>query len=243
MIPDHSVNFAPAAAHRWPVSVIIPVYNGARHLAEAIQSVLDQSCPPSQVIVVDDGSTDCTPDVIAQFQPRIHSIRQANGGSAAARNCGVQHAAAEWLAFLDGDDLWVPDKLSLQLAAAAAQPDREAVLGRVENFISPELDAVEQAKLAYSAAVTGSFHAGTLLIRRTAFHRVGWFDTRWRQSEFIEWWDRALAAQLRFTVLPELLLRRRLHAHNSTRQQPDRVEYAAMLRAVLARRRRSGSSP
>jgi glycosyltransferase involved in cell wall biosynthesis len=217
------------------VSVIIPVYDGERYLDGAIQSVLAQTLPPAEILIVDDGSTDGSGRSAQSFGPPVRVLIQANLGPAAARNLGISHATGDLLAFLDGDDLWAPDKLARQAQVLQNDPTCDAVLGRVENFISPELDEAQRQALARSAAQTGAFHAGALLIRWGAFRRVGDFDTRWRHGEFIEWWGRALRLGLRYTILPELVLRRRLHADNLTRREPDgRRAYLSMLREQLA---------
>ncbi len=220
------------------ISAIIPVQNGERYLAAAIDSVLAQTCPPDEVIVVDDGSTDGSSAVARSFGPPIRVLTQANLGPAAARNLGIAHATGDLLAFLDADDLWMPDKLARQAQVLQDDPACEAVLGGVENFISPELDATQHRALARSASQIGAHHIGALLIRREAFRRIGAFDPRRRHGEFIEWWGRALRLDLRSTVLPELVLRRRLHADNLTRREQDgRREYLPLLREQLAQRR------
>ncbi len=178
-------------AHDVVVSVVIPVYNGARHLGAAIESVLDQSCPPQEVIVVNDGSCDGSREIGACYAPQVRTIDQPHSGAAAARNRGVDHARGVLLAFLDADDLWEPDKLARQVAVLAENLACEAVLGGMENFISPELDAAARRLLARAAVQTGTIHVGALLIRRLAFDRVGPFDVQWRLGEFIQWWARA----------------------------------------------------
>ncbi len=168
----------------------------------------------------------------------MHVLTQANLGPAAARNLGVEHASSDLLAFLDADDLWMPNKLARQLLAIETDRALDAVLGQVENFVSPELEASEAAKLARNAALSGEFHIGALLIRRDAFLRVGWFDIRLRHGEFIDWWSRAMQLDLIYTVMPQLVLRRRLHANNLTRREQDgRSGYPAVLRHHLARQR------
>lgn len=220
------------------VSVIIPVHNGERYLAEAIQSVLAQTLPPDEIIVVDDGSTDASAAVAQSFGAPARVLIQANLGPAAARNLGVARACGDLLAFLDADDLWLPDKLARQMGALETDPACEAVFGRVENFISPELDATQRQILVQSANQVGTHHIGALLIYRQAFRRVGDFEPRRRHGEFIEWWARALRLGLRYTILPELVLRRRLHANNLTRRERSgRQEYLSLLREQIAHRR------
>jgi glycosyltransferase involved in cell wall biosynthesis len=99
------------------ISVVIPTFNRGPWLAETVASVLAQTLPPLEVLIVDDGSTDDTPGVCAHFPRPVRYIRQENAGVAAARNRGSAEARGEWLAFLDSDDLWTPDKLEVQLAA------------------------------------------------------------------------------------------------------------------------------
>ena len=99
------------------VSVVVPTYNRAKWLPEAVASALGQTHRPLEVLIVDDGSTDHTEAVCASFAPPVRYIRQANGGVSAARNRGVREARGEWIAFLDSDDVWEPAKLEIQLAA------------------------------------------------------------------------------------------------------------------------------
>lgn len=105
------------------ISVIIPTYNRAHCVGEAIKSVLDQTYKNFEIIVVDDGSTDNTEEVLATFGDKIRVIRQENRGVSAARNAGIREARGEWLAFLDSDDLWLPDKLAIQIAGLHRYPE------------------------------------------------------------------------------------------------------------------------
>jgi len=101
------------------VSVVIPVYNGERLIAETLRSVLAQTLPVHEILVIDDGSTDRTAEVVASFAPRVTLVRQANAGESTARNDGIARATGEWIAFVDADDLWKPEKLERQMAALA----------------------------------------------------------------------------------------------------------------------------
>ena len=103
------------------VSVVIPAYNRAAYLAQAIDSVLAQTYTPLEIIVVDDGSTDDTAQLAASYLPRIQLIRQANAGAAAARNSGIAQSHGELIALLDSDDRWLPDKLARQVPLFADQ--------------------------------------------------------------------------------------------------------------------------
>src|SRR6185503_15656269 len=101
------------------VSVVVPTHNGERYIAEAIDSILAQTVPPAEIIVVDDGSIDEGPRIARSYDAPVSVLHQANAGAAAARNTGIAAATQPYLAFLDHDDLWTPRKLELQLAALA----------------------------------------------------------------------------------------------------------------------------
>ena len=122
------------------ISVVIPVYNGERYIGEAIKSVLAQKHRPLEIIVIDDGSTDGTAKIIQQFGDPVQYHYQPNAGLGATRNAGATIAKGEFLAFLDADDLWVSNKLQLQLQQFEEDSSLEISFGNVSQFHSPELD-------------------------------------------------------------------------------------------------------
>ena len=220
------------------ISIIIPVYNCERYLAGAIESVLAQTWRRIETIVVDDGSTDGSADVAKRFGSLVRYDLQPHAGPGAARNRGVELAQGDYLAFLDADDLWVETKLELQMAAFEADTLPDAVFGHVEQFISPDLSR-ELAERIYCPAelVPGRF-PGTLLIRNETFRRVGPFSGGLRVAEFIEWYSRATELGLKDVMLPQMVLRRRIHATNSGIVHRDaRLDYVRVLKAALDRRR------
>jgi glycosyltransferase involved in cell wall biosynthesis len=209
------------------VSVVIPVRNGERYLSEAIASVLQQTPPPLEVLVVDDGSTDGTAAVARSFAAPVRCIAQPALGVAAALNRGVEEARGDRLAFLDADDLWADDKLRVQTALLEARPELDAVFGHLANF----------AGSAPAETPMPGYSKGTMLIRRVAFERVGAFGD-WRLGEFVDWYARAVDAGLRSLMLPDVLLLRRVHDDNTgVRRRDERREYARVLKSVLDRRR------
>jgi glycosyltransferase involved in cell wall biosynthesis len=216
------------------VSVIVPVYNGARYLAEALESALGQTCPPHEVIVVDDGSTDDSARIAAHFQAQfgtaLRYCYQENRGTGAARNRGAEIATGTNLAFLDHDDIWLPRKLEFQQEALAIHPEWDGVFGLVDQWRgAPDLAA--------SPPLAGVIPSA-LLIRHDAFWRVGMFETHWQVGEWVSWYARAMELELGLPVLPEVVARRRLHDRNSGLLYYDaRVVYTRILRASLARRR------
>jgi len=220
------------------ISVIIPVYNGAPYLGEALASVLAQTRSPLEVIVVDDGSTDASASVARQFPVRY--VWQTHDGASAARNQGIALAQGSFFAFLDADDVWMPEKLAQQIESFAAQPNLEAVFGQMEQFVSQDsADTMPSARFARE--VRDSYAPGTMLIRRAAFMRIGLFAPQWRATEAVEWMMRARAKNLQSIMLPQLVLRRRVHANNTTWRERATVdrEYAEMIQAALTRQRQA----
>jgi glycosyltransferase involved in cell wall biosynthesis len=220
------------------VSVMIGVYDGAPYLGEAIESVLGQDYEPVELIVVDDGSTDGSGDVARGF-PGVHVVRQENAGNGAARNRAVEEASGELYAFLDADDRFTPGKLRLQKAVLDADPELDMVFGHVREFLSPELDEATRAGLRPPAAEPMPWTAPNLmLIRRESFHRVGPFATDVRVGVTVDWFARASEAGLRYRILPEVVLERRVHTQNNgLRERDSRTQYLEVIRRAMERRR------
>ena len=137
------------------ISVVIPTYNRSALAVRAIETALAQSIRPAEILVVDDGSTDDTPDVLARYEPPVRIIRQTNGGSSAARNRGVEEATRTWIAFLDSDDVWRTDHLERSLDALRATD------GRADLYFA---DALTEFPATMRAATSGErlFEVGGL---------------------------------------------------------------------------------
>jgi glycosyltransferase involved in cell wall biosynthesis len=224
------------------ISVVIPVWNCAQYVAEAIESVLAQSYRPVELVVVDDGSTDGSAAVIEHYAPAARYHYQANAGLSAARNTGIRLSTGTYVAFLDSDDVWLPAKLDRQMVRMRADPAPDLVFGHVEQFVSPELDETTRARLAGDGRILAGVFAGSLLVRRDVFDRVGLFDGQWRVGEFMDWYLRTREAGLEAVVIPEVVTRRRLHTANmSTRERAEHADYARVIKASLARRRKSST--
>jgi glycosyltransferase involved in cell wall biosynthesis len=229
------------------VSCIVPVYNRERYLGETLDSIFAQTYRPIEVIVVDDGSTDRTADVIASYGDRIVALRQSNAGPSAARNCGLEAARGDFIALGDSDDLWHPERLSRQMARFAERPELEMCLPHIECFWTPDL---AEEKDAYADPRVGRIAPSTatsaLVARRAVFDRVGGFDTSLRTAEDIDWWIRALESGAIGELLPDVLLFYRLHATNMTRLEAgqcidDLVE--SVKRSIDRRRPERGGRP
>jgi len=222
------------------ISVIIPAFNAAEYLTQAIASVRAQRGIPLEILVIDDGSTDATP-YVAQQVAGIRYLRQDNSGPAAARNKGIAASQGSLLAFLDADDLWVAGKLTAQLSALETHPDVHLVAGHVAEFMTDAGAATEKAPHR-SHYGQRAYTVGTLLIRRTDFRKVGWFEPQLRFGEFMEWLSRAKGQGLRELVLDQVVLHRRIHAANTTRLAKDHQRhYLAAIRKHLERQRGTSS--
>jgi glycosyltransferase involved in cell wall biosynthesis len=220
------------------VSVVIPVFNGEAYLGEAIDSALAQTHTAVEVIVVDDGSNDGSAAVAAAYGPAVRLLPQANGGPAAAMNTGVSQAGGTYLSFLSADDRWVPDKLRWQLAHQHDHPETDLVFGHVQHFMSPEVDPETARRLRCPADPMPASSAGTLLVARSTFDRVGLFDEQFRSGEFFDWFTRAADAGLTAYVLPQVVSLRRVHGGNhSLQSSAPTASYARVLKAAIDRRR------
>ena len=220
------------------ISVLIPVYNGARYLSECIASVCAQSRQADAIIVIDDGSDDETPAVAAEWGRRIHYHRVPHGGLPRARNRALDLVETEVVAFIDCDDIWLPGKLEKQMAALAGQDGPAMIFGHVEQFVSGDLDAAEAARIRLSMQPLPGLFPSTFLARKDDCDRVGRFDETLRIGEFIEWCSRAGDAGLKTVMVPDLVCRRRLHRSNMGRGgAATHSGYVQMLKKVLDRRR------
>lgn len=219
------------------ISVIVPVYNGEAYLAQALDSILQQDWPDFELIVVDDGSTDATARIARSYGDRLVYRHQPNAGQGAARNAGLALATGDFIAFLDADDVWLPAKLSRQMALLSQQADIDMVFGLMEMFHSPELSEERRQAIRGHGEVMAGCSVCTLLARREAFARVGVFPAERTMGEFMDWYLRAKEAGLRQAMLEEVVVKRRLHNGNmGVRLKDHRHEYLKVLKASLDRR-------
>lgn len=221
-------------------SVVIPTHNYARYLPEALDSVLAQTPAPAQVIVIDDGSTDETRQVLAPYtaQGWIDYVYQPPSSASAARNHGLRLARHDLVAFLDSDDRWAPGKMQAQLDVLHARPETLLVYAHVEQFISADAVEPERWRLDSANSRLAGVCASTVLARRAVFEQIGGFDEGLRRAEFIDWHARMVDRGLAWVMLPDVLAYRRIHGNNASMRLRDNVgEYLTVARSALMRRR------
>ena len=225
------------------VSVVIPCFNQARYVREAIESVLTQTEPPQEIIVIDDGSTDATLSLLKAFGRSIQVIAQANGGVAAARNVGIAASKGDYVALLDSDDAWLPDKLAAQMRLAARWPDAvllHTLCSTMDKNSLPRRDSAEEypdrIEVDALERLLGHCYPTTssCIIRRSALELVGGFDVAFeRQGGYAaEDWELyvRLAEVGAFASVGKPLTKYRVHSESKT--QADRLPHTLGLIAL-----------
>ncbi|MCP4194764.1 MAG: glycosyltransferase family 2 protein [Planctomycetaceae bacterium] len=201
------------------VSCIIPVFNGAEYLKEALESVFSQSYSPIEIIVVDDGSTDATPNILESYGDRIQSLRQENAGPSAARNRGVQQSTGQLLCFLDADDIWVVDKTESQVAQLEDESHPGICTGYQKNFW---IESLHEEELDAQNSALSEPHPGpssTLMVRRSVFELIGLFDPQLRHRDTAAWLIKAREAGVKIVESEQLWVHRRIHLNNLSRNR------------------------
>lgn len=224
------------------VDVIIPAYNISRHLPAALESVISQTFENWRIFLVDDGSTDNTDEVIAPFKQRLGSrltyLKRENGGIAAARNTGIRNSAGQYIAILDGDDVWLPNRLAMSIACLEDRPEAGLSYGlitriaddgsRLETFQGNS--PLAEGKLASQIYMrTVELPCPTITFRRSCIEEVGLFDESMRAVEDRDLWLRiALRSEIAF--IPEVIALYRMSANSVSRNYDKQLQ--AQLRFI-----------
>jgi glycosyltransferase involved in cell wall biosynthesis len=241
------------------ISVIIPAYNAAAYIERALRSVLNQTRPADEIIVVDDGSSDNTADILKKYQNQIISIRQPNAGVSAARNTGIRAATGDWVAFLDADDEWLPEKLTKQCQFHQAHPEIKWSSAnyyrchcsknhrRIEDLSNTPQgiakDTFDDYFQAYLAMAKG--HTDTMLIRRDVLLEAGLFFEPQKNIEDDDLWFRLGYMNLRFGFIREPLAVYHLGNYESITNnyiQPQWIDTFLSRHLVLAQQARKTES-
>ena len=248
------------------ISAVIPAYNSADFIADAINSILKQTYPVAEIIVVDDGSSDNTEHIVRNLPGNIHYYKQTNQGPSVARNQGIKMAGGDWIAFLDADDQWTPDKIEKQMATLNRYPELQLIAGDMseidgqDKLLTPSVLAKHQLLQGFRqlhgqpvpnalAALIGKnfIPTGTVLVRRHVVLAAGLFNESIRFGEDLELWAK-IAARHPIACLPEILMLRRLHGNNATQltgcMLADLVKVMQSLRnAIPAESKHQGLNP
>ena len=219
------------------VTVVIPAFNAEHYITQAIDSVLRQTCGMFECIVVDDGSQDGTRSVVERYGPPVRYEFQLNAGPATARNRGIELATGDFVAFLDADDMWHPEKCAIQLAHCNERPELLGCAAHVQNFLSED---AEDGTVPQGQVVT---LGTTLLVRRSLFDAVGMLNPAYWHRDLQDLLVRAEDRGFKVEILPDVLARRRIHSNNMShhRSGADHLELIAITRARHARRRAAGA--
>lgn len=230
------------------ISVVIPTHDRLALVAEAVRSVLAQTLKPIDVIVVDDGSTDGTAgSLAASFASQVHLLTTSNRGPAAARNLGVAHARGDWIAFLDSDDLWLPDKLAAQAALLGREPAVEIchtdeIWMRDGRRVNQRHRHRKPSGNVFEACLRLCLISpSTVLLRRSLFERVGGFDEGLAVCEDYDLWLRICRDNPVALVDEPLIIRRGGHGDQLSRRYwgMDRFRVAALARVLAEGRLRA----
>ena len=226
------------------ISVVIPAYNAEKHLARAIDSVLSQTRPADEVIVIDDGSTDATAEVAGSYGDKVIFLQQENAGVSVARNTGIEAAAGDWIAFLDADDEWLPKKIECQSEHLARNPDLKWTYTNMswdreqQGTVKPIHPLFRLTKIYadecfedYLCAYRNGFFASTitLMIHRSVFGAVGMFEPGMKRAQDNDLWYRIAYQYPKVGYLPESLSIYHLDTQDSSTKINDDVDFMVNL--------------
>ncbi|MBZ4187284.1 glycosyltransferase family 2 protein [Niabella beijingensis] len=220
------------------IDVVIAVYNGRKFIREAIESVQAQTWKALRIIVADDGSEDDTTDIVASLMAgdsRIRLLKCPHRGVSATLNTAIAQGAAPYIAFLDADDLWEPEKLEKQLGALRTGTAAACFcLIREFETLTGNGTVTQRAR---SGSLKG-YSKTAFLGRRELFDRYGGFDQQVSIGDFVEWFSRIIRANLEVLLLDEVLAYRRVHHHNMT-LGVDKTAFLGLLKAHLDEKRKN----
>jgi glycosyltransferase involved in cell wall biosynthesis len=213
------------------VSIVIPVYNGSNYLNEAINSVLNQTYTNYEIIVVDDGSTDTTWNIIQSYRDKVRGYRKDNEGVASALNLGIQKMHGRYFAWLSHDDLWLPEKLEKQINFLILNPDCK--ISYTDYYlIGPSGDVFQEIEVPWYPRINairelfkaGYIHGSSVVVEKMCLNEVGYFSTELKYTQDTEMWIRLLR-KYEIGRIPEKLIKGRRHENQySKRYQVSHVQ-------------------
>lgn len=220
------------------VSVIIPLYNGSRFIAETLDTALAQDYAPLEIIVIDDGSTDGGAEIVKNHSGPIRCICQENQGNAAARNHGIQKAKGEFIALLDQDDLWEKHKIKTHVDYMARHPELDYTIAHFTYFLIPGVERPAWLRESLVKGHQADYSPSSMVARKRAFEKVGNFKRELKIGSDSDWFFRARDMNVPMAVINEVLLHRRVHqANQSAHVRQAHVEMLKLIRASIHRKK------
>lgn len=224
------------------ITAIIAVYNGEQYIESAIKSILNQTIVITEIIIIDDGSTDATIQKIEAFQlSNIILLKQQNCGQAKAINSALTQATGDFITFLDADDIWKSNKTALQLAAFEKNPTAQLCFGGMEEFISSELPIEEQQKIRVNPVTLDAKVRPCMMIKREVMQDFGNFPEV-PTMDFIAWYASIKPKITCEIFVDAIVLERRLHLNNVSRLERKKVDIATTFKVILEQRRKANQS-
>ena len=220
------------------ISVIIPIYNGAKSLMKSVQTVWDQGYPNFELILVNDGSSDDSAQIIDSIEGAV-AIHQENKGVAAARNAGIKAATGEFIALLDQDDLWHANKTRDQLAFLQANPDVEYVMGHWVHELVGDGPAPSWVKPKVFEGPLPAWVFSSFLARTSVFEKAGLLDEALKfGGDDVDWFSRTEYLGIKRVMEKKVVMTHVIHSENlSAKTEPGNKELLSIMRGVVARRR------
>lgn len=219
------------------ISVIIPVFNAEKYISEAIQSVIGQTYNAYEIIVVDDGSTDQSAQLIHEFREVSYHYKP-NSGLSSTLNFGLQKVKGDYIAFLDADDYWSLDKLERQIKEFEINPKLEIVFGHHKRFYNKSTEELTVDEMTDMLRTLPAFFKASLLVKVESFFKVGLFDETIVMGDFLDWYRRAIDMNLSMKLISDVVLYRRVHNENMSLVNKEHIsDYVKIMKASLDRRR------
>jgi len=218
------------------ISIVIPVFNGAKFISKALDSVFNQNYTSIEVIVVDDGSTDTSNKIIKSYD--VTYFRQNNLGVASARNRGIELAKGEFIAFLDQDDIWLPDKLRKQINHLQNHQNIGYVISKQMLYLEDGLERPAWLKKELLDTPLVGYLPSTLMVRKEVFNTIGMFDSTYIQGSDTDWFFRAYEKNIGMEIINDVLVLRTIHSSNSSHEVGNiHHELLKLIQKSLFRRR------
>lgn len=198
------------------VSVIIPIYNGEKYIKKALDSIFNQRQYVLEIIVIDDGATDLSLEIISNYNANIQIFSQKNQGPAAARNTGIKKSKGELITFLDADDIWENNKLERHIQLFDQHPEAGIIQGLVQQIAEKKEMTRNKVDFTILSAPYNFVNLGAATYRKSTFEKVGYFDESMRFAEDVDWFHRAREENIVKIINSEVALYYRIHQENMT---------------------------